>query len=148
MLARVHELADHLNGVMRDLEVVAGQVRETVVLNKTGVSASIDNIKMMSDHLAQVSKDLRRNPWRLLYRPSLEDTAELNIFDASREFAEASGRINDALARLDAVVRAQTEALAGDDPVLRGIRNELETTYQQLGAMREALWDRLRQKKE
>lgn len=144
VLGKVHVLLDHVDRVMTDAEVVGRDVRETVALNTPALGRTIDNLKVMSDHLMATSKDLKRNPWRLLYRPSLEDTAELNLFDASREFAEASGRINDALARLEGLARAEGANLKPDDPVLQGIREELTRTHDELAAMRSALWERLR----
>lgn len=143
-LAKVHVLFDQLQGILADTGEVAETARQTVVLNKPAISRTIDNLKIMSDHLAQTSKDLKRNPWRLLYRPSLEDTAELNIFDASREFADASGRINDALARMEALLATGGGSISVNDPVFSALRDELKTTFDRLGQARDALWDRLK----
>lgn len=143
LLAEVHQLAGRLNAAMADVEVLADAMRERVVLNRPNIDTTLNNLRIMSDHLAQTGKDLKRNPWRLLYRPSPQAEKESFIFDASREFAEASGRINDALTRVEGLVEAGATAVMPDDPVMQALRQELQKAYDQLGATRSALWERL-----
>ena len=43
---------------------------------------------------------LRRSPWRLLYKPSKGEAANLNLYDTARQFAEGAGSMNDAATAL------------------------------------------------
>jgi hypothetical protein len=81
----------------------------------------------------------------LLYRPSLKETKELNIFDAAREFAEAASSLDDAAAQLRALTEAREEKISADDPELIEIKARLQETFERYKVAEESLWRELTQ---
>ena len=40
--------------------------------------------------------EIRRSPWRLLYKPSNNEMSNLNLYDSARQFAEGANSMSDA----------------------------------------------------
>ena len=143
LLAEVHTAFGQLNRSLADLNVVSEKGRRMVVLNEERVNRLVVNAKEASAHLKGLAKDLRRNPWRFLHRPSSGETKELAIMDAAREFSEAAGRLDDSAAQLRALMAANDEGVAAEDPELAALREELQQTFERFREAEQALWKRL-----
>ena len=94
------------------------------------------------EHLA--AKEIRRNPWRLLHRPSEKATRTEDIYDAARAFGEGAGQLNDAIARLQAVSQAKGDP-AIDAATLKKFTEGLQTSFEKFRKVEDALWQRLAQ---
>ncbi len=114
-----------------------------MVLNKDHINHVIRDLTETAAHLKSAGKDLRRNPWRLFYRPSLEKTRQLNIFDAAREFSEAAARLDDSATQLAALMESRDGGVLVDDPELQAIRLRLRETFEDYSRAEEALWKQL-----
>ena len=143
LLSKLHVSFDRLNQSLGDINVVSGATRQVMVLNKDRLDDIFANVGETSAHLKAASKEIRYSPWRLLYRPSLEETRELNLFDASREFAEAATHLEDSATQLRALLDARGGALPADDPDLQRIRARLQETFEKYTIAEETLWKRL-----
>ena len=143
LLGMLHVSFGRVMTSLGDLNVITDSTKRVVVLNSDRFNRLIENVKETSDHLKATSKDLYRNPWRLLYRPSLEETKELNIFDAAREFSEASARLDDSAAQLKSLVESRQGSVATDDPELARIRAHLLETFEKFQAAEKSLWEQL-----
>jgi len=143
LLSQLHAAFDKIDAVLGDVEVIGQTARKTVVLNEDRFNQLMMNITETAAHLKGASKDLRRNPWRLFYRPSLEETKQLNIFDAAREFAEAAARLDDSATQLSALMKSSGGTVPADDPDLAEIRQRLGETFEDYTRAEEALWRQL-----
>jgi hypothetical protein len=143
LIAQIHGSFDRLNTTLGDVNVVSGKVRDVLVLNEDQLNRIFANVKETSDHLKAASKDLRQNPWRLLYKPTLAESPQLNIFDAAREFSEAAASLDDALAQLKAISEARGGRVSSDDPLLAQVRARLDATFEKFSAAESALWKQI-----
>ncbi len=143
LLSKLHVSFDRLNQSLADLTVVTGETRQVLVLNKERLNDIFANVNETSAHLKAASKEIRRSPWRLLYRPSLEETRELNIFDASREFATAAAHLDDSATQLRALLDAYGGQVAADDPELLAIKARLQETFTRFTEAESTLWKEL-----
>jgi hypothetical protein len=143
LIAKVHVGVDRLNTSLNDINDLTSAATEVIVLNKDKLTKLIDNFKETSDHLKGASKDVRRNPWRLLYRPTLAETKQLDIFDAARAFAEAATQLDDAVVQLKAISESQQGAIRSDDPMLLQVRERLQQTMDHFSQAESSLWEQL-----
>ncbi len=144
LMAKVHVALDRLNGSLKDIGAIAATGREVVVLNAGQFNQIIGNFKETSDHLKATSKELRRNPWRLLYQPTLAEAEQANLYDSATAFAEAATRLDDAIARLQALHQTGEGALPADDPRLAEIAEHLRNTFARFHQVEAALWKQLK----
>lgn len=143
LLSQLHASFEKVNQSLDNIKVLSERARTMVVLNEERFNHLMMNVSETAGHLKSASKDLRRNPWRLFYRPSLEETKQLNIFDAAREFSEAAARLDDSATRLDALVKSYEGNVPADEPELAEIVSRLEATFQDYTKAEEALWKQL-----
>ncbi|NLX14061.1 MAG: hypothetical protein GXY44_10465 [Phycisphaerales bacterium] len=144
LLAKVHVALDRLNGSLKDIGDISAAGREVVVLNTERLHQIIGNFKETSDHLKATSKELRRNPWRLLYQPTLVEAEQANLHDSATAFAEAATRLDDAIARLQALQQAGGGTIPADDRQLAEIIEHLHNTFSRFHQVETALWQQLK----
>ena len=145
LLAKVHEDVDRIGESLKDVNAITADVRQLLAVNKPAVERTLVNFKETSGHLKAAAKDLRRNPWRLLYQPSDKETREMSVFDAARAFADAATRLDDASARLQARIEDYpTTTRPADDAELRALQDELKATFERFSQAEAALWNMLK----
>ena len=144
LIAKVHVAVERLGGSLEDIRAVTAATREVVVLNKESLDRMIANFRETSDHLKGASKDIRRNPWRLLYQPTVAEAEQANVFDAARAFADAAARLDDAAVRLQVVADSQSSNVKPTDEQLVDIREQLQRTFDDFTKVEAALWDQLK----
>lgn len=143
LMADFKKVNTELLAVMGDFHAVSSAAREMVVLNKDNIQSAIDDLKSMGENLSAASKEIRRNPWRLMQKPTEKDIRTQNIYDSIRAYSEAAGQMEDALAKLNALRQTKPEGLAADDPDLLKMRGYLEDSFKKLRNVEEAMWKEL-----
>lgn len=71
-----------------------------VTLENAGLRRTLANFRIVSDQLRDLSLEIRRSPWRLLYRPSDRELEYEFLYDSARTYA---GAISDVRAAADAL---------------------------------------------
>jgi phospholipid/cholesterol/gamma-HCH transport system substrate-binding protein len=79
---------------------ISGSARGIIVGNKSKFDNIIASLKTTSDNLKGASVEIRRSPWRLLYKPTASEMGNLNLYDSARQFAEGAGSLSDAATAL------------------------------------------------
>ncbi len=143
LLAELHTSFERMNTSLANVEELSGRARTLVTLNESRFNRLMEDASETAVHLKSASKDLRRNPWRLFYRPSLQETKQLNIFDAAREFSEAAARLDDSATRLAALAETYSGSVPADAPELADIVERLRQTFDDYAQAEEALWKQL-----
>ncbi|HSW44472.1 MAG TPA: hypothetical protein VLM89_02770 [Phycisphaerae bacterium] len=143
MLAKVHVAIDRLGRSLAEMNAITGSVREVVVLNKDHLSGMISNFKETSEHLKGAATEIRRSPWRLFYQPTIEESAQANVFDAARAFSDAASKLDDAAARLQAAQAAEVQAPLSNEELAK-IREQLQITFSNFTKAETALWQQLK----
>lgn len=146
LMAKVHVALDRLGGSLTDINVITAGARETIVLNKDQLGRMLVNMKETSDHLKAASKEIRRSPWRLFYQPTQAEAEQANVLDAARAFSEAATRLDDAVARLEALSQPGATTQPEHDDQLIRIREQLQQTFTNFSKAEAALWESLKVK--
>ncbi len=141
--AILHGTTQRLDRTLADIESVAATARRTTLLNGERIDQIIANVKETSEHLKGASKDIRRQPWRLLYKPTEREQQQLDVFDAAREFTEAAARLDDALQRLERIEQLEAEGVDVDDSALDDVTEVLRATLERFREAEEHFWERL-----
>lgn len=142
ILTKLRESNTEILKIAKDFRAVSENAREIVVLNRDKIDEMIDNMAQVSDNLKSTSKEIRRNPWRLIHKPKDEEIRSRDIYDAARAFSSGAEQLDRALARLNALA-AYPEGLKADDPQLRKIRAQIEDAFGKFSKVEQALWKEL-----
>lgn len=139
--AQARSFMDRLNGEMSDKAVAilesgqAGLEEARSAITKADsivseqrpqIRASLANFRLASDQLRDTLVEVRRSPWRLLYRP---DTRELEyelLYDAARSYAGAVTNLRGAAESLEAVSASDTP----DRDEVAALMGEVEQAFE------------------
>lgn len=143
-LAGVLEKADaaavDVQGAASSARGAVTEVSSLIRRNRPQVALIIDRLADTSRTLDLAASELRRSPWRLLYRPDGGQRESLDLYDTARRFAEGANALQDAAVALQG---------ASEDPEAKAeeIDALLETVQERFDTYREAeqaLYRRLR----
>ncbi len=120
---------------------LTASARDVVVDNRSKFDGVVAQLKTTGDNLAEATAEIRRNPWRLLYKPGPGEMDNLTLYDAARQFSEGANHVDDAaLALRDALqnpsvdkdqVRLLVERLGDATAHFNGVEQKLWTAVRQ-----------------
>ena len=119
---------------------VSEQAKSMLVMNRDRIDEMIDDMGQVAENLKSTSKDVHRNPWRLLYKPDKEELRSQNIYDAARAFAGGAEQLDSAITKLRALSREKPGAIPANDPELLKVRKQIEETFGNFTKAEQALW--------
>ena len=101
----------------------------------------IASLKTTGDNLKFASAEIRRSPWRLLYKPRANEMANLNLFDAARSFAEGANDMSDAATALRDALKdpnAQPETI-------QKLVDQLDQSFGKFQTVEDQLWEKVKE---
>ena len=101
----------------------------------------IASLKETGDNLKFGTAEIRRSPWRLLYKPSAGEMANLNLYDAARQFADGAGDLSDAATAL----RDALNAGDASDTDLQKLIEKLDKSFANFSSVEADLWKKVRE---
>jgi phospholipid/cholesterol/gamma-HCH transport system substrate-binding protein len=146
-LVKVQTAVDGANVALEDvkktatnLKDVSASARSVIVGNRSKIDGMIASLKTTGDNLKYASAEIRRSPWRLLYKPAPGEVANLNLYDSARQFAEGANDLNDAAAAL-------RDALQDPDATpdhVQTLVERLDKSFANFNAIEQVLWEQVK----
>lgn len=143
MLAKVTTAVDDAGVALQDVKKVAANtrdisqtVRQVINNNRGKLESMIASLKITGDNLKNATAEVRRSPWRLLYKPGPGEMANLNLYDSARQFADGANQLSDAAASLrDALHDPDV-----DQAQVQKLIEKLDSTFANFGQVEQDLW--------
>ncbi len=145
----------------RDIPAITEQVQKTIAkadaaldeaekalsnLKELGEDERIDriisNVSEISTNLKLTSQEVRRAPWKLLYKPSEREAKVQAIVDSAGAFAAGAERLDSASLRLQKLMADSDEEL--DPEKIERMVSELQSSFEQFQEAEKKFWDELR----
>ena len=101
----------------------------------------IASLKTTGDNLKFASAEIRRSPWRLLYKPGPGEMANLNLYDSARQFADGAGQLNDAATAL----RDALKDPSIDQASVQKLVDRLDKQFASFNEVEQQLWTQVKQ---
>lgn len=140
LMGKFHVAADRTNGTLENIQQMSGAAKNLLTVNQDSIDATIGNLRETSDHLRAASREIRRNPWKLLYQPTKNEVKQTAVADAARSFSDAAGKLDTAFARLEAYLKTAGPALPADDPKLKQMQESLDIALKSLTEEEKKFW--------
>jgi len=144
ILAKLRESNNEVLKITKDLSAVSGNIREMVLVHKDNIDELLDNMVAVSANLKAASKEVRRNPWRLLYKPDNQELHSTNIRDAAMAFSNGAEQLDQAISKLTNLAKASPQGVPADDPTLLKVRQHLQETFDNFSKAEDALWKEIK----
>lgn len=143
----VKQLDDVLGSAQRGAERFAGAMDSL----DTELVARIPDVRTMLADLRQASvqvklatMEVRRSPWKLLYRPSGDELARENLYESARAFAIASSDMRVAGETLQAALRDAPKRFESDAKFRDALRDQVLASVDRYAAAQQRLFDVLK----
>jgi ABC-type transporter Mla subunit MlaD len=148
LMDKVSAAMDSTNDALQDLKKVASNARDLsasarqIIYNNRGkIDGMIASLKITGDNLKNASAEIRRSPWRLLYKPGPGEMANLNLYDSARQFAEGAGQLNDAAESLrDALKNPDV-----DQADVQKLVDRLDKQFANFNEIEQQLWSQVKE---
>jgi ABC-type transporter Mla subunit MlaD len=140
-LAKVNNSLETAQGALTEAKETITGARGLIVGNRGRLETLIKSLKTTGDNLEGASAEIRRSPWRLLYKPGKDEVANLNLYDAARQFADGAEDVSDAsLALRDALADP-----TADKQHVEKLMQQLEQTFGNFKQVEGKLWQAARE---
>jgi ABC-type transporter Mla subunit MlaD len=147
-LKQINTAAQGINASMKDIQATVTNAKETLASAREIISGNrskfdnmIASLKTTSDNLKYASEEIRRSPWRLLYKPRPGEIENLNIFDSARQFAEGANDLDDAAGALRDALRQPHPDSARIEKLLK----QLDQSFGHFQKVEQQLWHSVRE---
>jgi ABC-type transporter Mla subunit MlaD len=130
-----------LNATMDNAKAITTDVRSILTRNRTKIDELVASVKEAGDNLKFATAEIRRSPWRLLYKPRPGEVANLNLFDAARDFSDGANNMADAATALrDALKDPQAKP-----EQIQKLLNQLDDSFGKFQKVEDQLWNRVKE---
>lgn len=146
LLAKLHVSLTSAQAGMDNLRVMTQTGKEILVVNRDNLQSIVDNFAETAAHLKATAKEVRRNPWRLLYTPTKPEAEYANLMESARAFSEAAGSLDSANTKLKQLIALNPQSLDPNDPTLGKIRDEIKKAFCDFEQAQKKLWEILKLK--
>jgi ABC-type transporter Mla subunit MlaD len=143
LITRLHDTSKHVLTIATNFAKLSEDAKGLLTVNRENIDEIIDSMGHVAANLKSASKEIRRNPWRLLYRPKKGELHSQNISDAARAFSNGAAQLDQALAKLKGLAAAHPEGLPKNDPRLKKIAEQIKETFEKFTDAEKALWKEL-----
>jgi hypothetical protein len=146
LLGKLHVAMDGINASVADFQVVSETGKRLVVLNRPQIERILANLKETSEELTAGSREVRLNPAKLIWGAGPAQQDKLGAFAAARDFAQAATFLDDAAARLQAILEVTPPAgqAAPSDEEVTQIYEALRSAFERFQRAEAFFWDKLK----
>lgn len=143
IIVKIREISTSILKTANNFDISSEQLRQILIANRGNIDDMLDNMAAISANLSATSTEIRRNPWRLFYKPDDRKMNSINIYDAARSFDDGATRLQVAVTKLQAVME-----LSPADPAtvkeVKEVRTNLLEAFKKFQKVEDALWKELR----
>ena len=142
ILVTVRKISTEVLKASANLNSSSQSIKTLLASNSDNLDTMIDNMTMVSENLNAASKEIRRNPWRLFYKPDKKKQKSVDIYDAARAFSTGATQLNMVVTKLK-----ELKKMDKNDPKVKKqiteIKNKLMDSFKKFQKVEKALWEQI-----
>jgi ABC-type transporter Mla subunit MlaD len=139
-LVQVGEAITKADEAINNLRQSTQTIQTMIEGQRPVLERALANAQLTTDQLKLAAIEIRRSPWRLLYKPTDDELETDNLYDAARSFALAAGALDSAAQSLQAV----TAKAPGDRESIEQMLDHLEKLFSRYEQAETAFWEALK----
>jgi ABC-type transporter Mla subunit MlaD len=141
VVARAQHSMEDVKAALINTRELTATARSVVQRNQGHIDLIVANLKKASDNIEEATVEIRASPWRLFYKPAADERANLNLYDAARQFAEGANDLNDAAVAL----RDTLKDPAADPATVQKLYDKLNDQFDKFHEAEESLWKKVQE---
>jgi ABC-type transporter Mla subunit MlaD len=139
---KVSKTMDDVQQTVLHAKDLTGSAKAVVVGNRSKLDGMIASLKTAGDNLKAATAEIRRSPWRLLYKPAPNEMANLNLYDAARQFAEGANDLNDTASALRDLLKNNPNA---DPAEVKRLMDKVDQSFSNFQQVEQKLWTNVKE---
>jgi ABC-type transporter Mla subunit MlaD len=139
---KVNKTLDEVHQTVLNAKELSGGAKAVVVGNRSKLDNMIASLKTAGDNLKAATAEIRRSPWRLLYKPAPNEMANLNLYDAARQFAEGANDLNDTAGALRDLIKNNPNA---DPAEVKRLMEKVDQSFTNFQQVEQKLWSNVKE---
>lgn len=140
-LDKVDELLETGKSGLADAVAVIERLRTDYEAWSVDLNDVLGNASLASQQLKLATIEIRRSPWKLLYRPTADELEHELLYEAARSFAVAAADLKAASESTQRILDRYGDRLDEDEQLLQRIRQNLLDPLQRYESAQERLFD-------
>ncbi len=117
------------------------ELRTVVTTQRPVLERMLANMRLSSDQLKLATIEIRRSPWRLLYKPGEKELETDNLYDAARSFALAAGTLESSADSLQSMLDKYGDEIDPNDENLKLMLENLQLSFERYTEAEKHFWD-------
>lgn len=140
---QIDEVMLKANAALGNFKMTSSRIKSFVAGQRPVLERALANAQLTTDQLKLAAIEVRRSPWRLLYKPGDDELETDNLYDAARSFAQAAGALDATVMSLQAILADPS----GDNEQIQEMLDHLEALFTKFEQTERVFWDSLKSQK-
>ncbi len=145
LLTKAEKSIDTARTALDNLKTITVDIKNMVRADRETIDNMVNNLNQVSINLKYVSREVRRAPWKLLYKPTKREMGIQGLIDSAGDFAAGAERLDNVSLRLKTVMM-QAKNNTVDSKQVQNILAELKTSFQHFKEVENKFWQQLDKK--
>ena len=134
-LAKADSALDTAQSALEDLKEFVGDER---------IDRIVRNMAEISVNMKLTSQEVRRAPWRLLYKPNKKEFKIQALVDSAGAFVAGAERLDSAALCLQKMIATADNKVLIDEDQIKSMVSELEASFEQFQKAEQKFWEELK----
>ena len=129
---------------LAELEKAGASVSDLIAQNRVHIDSILEDLSATSANAANLTAEVKRRPWRLLYKPSEEEEQAMSLYDAAWAYNLGATELNRSVRDLVAHLEQAGRPGRTDDSLVKEAADRVRLSLQKHKEAEEAFWEKLR----
>jgi|GEM_PF-821443 len=143
-LDKADKAIDLTKEALENLKVFSTTAKDTLLVNREKIDKILSDVGEVSSNLKLTSRDVRRAPWKLLYKPKKDELKIQGLIDSAGDFAAGAERLDNAAVQLRTIIAKSASGISIDQKDLKNMMAELESSFEGFQQVQQKFWDELK----
>jgi phospholipid/cholesterol/gamma-HCH transport system substrate-binding protein len=145
---RTRTFADKITGTpeqvsrtLAGIEKAGTAVTSVLEENRADLKGTVEGLSETASNLSNLTADVKRRPWRLLYKPDAAELADMDLYDAAWAYNLGASELHRSVRELTTAMEASPTAGSGE---IEAIKRRLDERLSRQREVEDAFWEKLR----
>ncbi len=143
LLEKIEPAGEQVGAALARVEKAAATLSSAIEVNRPGIDAIVEEARQALANAANITADVRRRPWRLLYKPSEKESGELDLYDAAWAYNLGAAELGRSLDRLSGALAPGPDGTHPPE-MLQAAFRDVEESLRRHKDAEGAFWTRLK----
>jgi exonuclease VII small subunit len=139
---KIQEATVKVNSALETAQAAMKNIKE--LIEDERIDSIISNISEVGVNLKLTTREVRRAPWKLLYKPKQKEYKIQALIDSAGAFAAGAERLDNTAMRLNKLVIVSDGKSQLDIEKIESMVSELEASFEQFQKAEKKFWEELK----